>query len=68
MRTQSRREWIFNAVYGLGGLTLTAKMPGGGIFATPALAGAFADPLAPKQPHFPPKGQIGHLAAYGRGS
>ena len=55
MRTQSRREWIFNAVYGLGGLTLTAKMPGGGIFATPALAGAFADPLAPKQPHFPPK-------------
>ena len=55
MRTQSRREWIFNAVYGLGGLTLTAKMSGGGIFATPALAGAFADPLAPKQPHFPPK-------------
>ena len=55
MRTQSRREWIFNAVYGLGGLTLTAKMPGGGIFATPALADAFADPLAPKQPHFPPK-------------
>src|SRR5580704_93805 len=55
MSKQSRREWIFNAVYGLGGLTLTAKMPGGGIFATPALAGAFADPLAPKQPHFPPK-------------
>jgi hypothetical protein len=55
MRTQSRREWIFNAVYGLGGLTLTAKMPGGGIFATPALADAITDPLSPKQPHFPPK-------------
>jgi hypothetical protein len=30
-------------------------MPGGGIFATPALADELVDPLAPKQPHFPPK-------------
>jgi len=36
-------------------LTLAAHMPGGGIFATPALADSLLDPLSPKQPHFPPK-------------
>ncbi|WP_026607188.1 DUF1501 domain-containing protein [Methylocapsa acidiphila] len=55
MKTQSRRECLFNAIYGIGGLTLAAHMPGGGIFATPALAEGLSDPLAPKQPHFPPK-------------
>jgi hypothetical protein len=55
MRMQSRREWLFNAVYGAGGLTLAARMPGGGIFATPALADTLVDPLAPKPPHFAPK-------------
>ena len=55
MSTQSRRELLFNTVYGLGGLTLAAHMPGGGIFATPALADSLLDPLSPKQPHFPPK-------------
>jgi len=55
MSTQSRRELLFNTVYGLGGLTLATHMPGGGIFATPALADSLLDPLSPKQPHFPPK-------------
>lgn len=55
MRMQSRREWLFGSVYGLGGLTLLGRMPGGGIFAAPALAEGLVDPLAPKEPHFPPK-------------
>ncbi|HXW69837.1 MAG TPA: DUF1501 domain-containing protein [Methylocella sp.] len=55
MRVQSRREWLFNVAYVVGGLTLTAKMPGGGIFSTPVLADSFPDPLAPKEPHFAPK-------------
>ncbi len=55
MRSHSRREMLFNTLYGVGGLTLAAQMPGGGIFATPALADTFNDPLSPKQPHFPPK-------------
>ncbi len=55
MTKASRRELLFKSIYGLGGLTLAAHMPGGGIFATPALAEALVDPLAPKQPHFPPK-------------
>jgi hypothetical protein len=55
MSTQSRRALLFNTVYGLGGRTLAAHMPGGGIFTAPALADTLLDPLAPKQPHFPPK-------------
>ncbi len=55
MGTQSRREMLFNAIYGVGGMTLAAQMPGGGIFATPALADTFVDPLSPKEPHFPAK-------------
>lgn len=55
MSRQSRREWLFNAFYGVGGLMLAAKMPGGGVFATPALADTLVDPLAPKPPHFTPK-------------
>jgi hypothetical protein len=55
MGTHSRRELLFNSVYGLGGLALAAHLPGGGIFATPALADSLVDPLAPKAPHFAPK-------------
>ncbi|SFK00261.1 DUF1501 domain-containing protein [Methylocapsa palsarum] len=55
MSKASRRELLFKSIYGVGGLTLAAYMPGGGVFATPALAESLADPLAPKQPHFPPK-------------
>lgn len=51
----SRRELLFKTGYTLGGLTLAAGMPGGGIFATPALAATLVDPLAPKEPHFPAK-------------
>jgi hypothetical protein len=55
MRSHSRREILFKTLYGVGGMTLAAQMPGGGIFATPALADTFVDPLAPKEPHFPAK-------------
>jgi len=55
MAKHSRRELLFNSVYGLGGLALAAALPGGGIFATPALADELIDPLAPKAPHFAPK-------------
>jgi hypothetical protein len=55
MGQHSRRKLLFNSVYGLGGLALAAKMPGGGYFLTPALAEGVVDPLAPKAPHFPPK-------------
>jgi hypothetical protein len=55
MGIHSRREMLFNTLFGVGGLTLAAQMPGGGIFATPALAESFFDPLTPKQPHFPAK-------------
>jgi len=55
MGIQSRREMLFNTLAGVGGMTLAAQMPGGGIFATPALADTFVDPLAVKKPHFTPK-------------
>lgn len=55
MINQSRRELLFKSVYGLGGLALAAQMPGGGLFATPALGATSIDPLAPKEPHFPAK-------------
>ncbi|QSA96434.1 DUF1501 domain-containing protein [Methylococcus sp. EFPC2] len=55
MSNTSRRDFLLKSGYGLGGLTLSALLPGGGILATPVLAADFADPLAPKQPHFTPK-------------
>jgi hypothetical protein len=56
MTSSSRREWLFGAAYGLGGLTLNGFMPGGGVFSVPlAHAATFVDPLAPKEPHFTPK-------------
>ncbi|WP_034998583.1 DUF1501 domain-containing protein [Beijerinckia mobilis] len=55
MVQHTRRELLFKTAYTVGGLTLAAEMPGGGIFATPAMAANFIDPLAPKEPHFPAK-------------
>ena len=57
MTRTSRREWLFNVGYGLGGLALNGFMPGGGVFSVPVAqaAGTYVDPLAPKQPHFAPK-------------
>jgi hypothetical protein len=43
-----------NASLGLGGLTLTQTLPGGGILSA-AFAATLADPLAPKDPHFAAK-------------
>jgi hypothetical protein len=57
MTLTSRRQWLFNVGYGMGGLALNGFMPGGGIFSVPTAqaAPAVIDPLAPKQPHFAPK-------------
>jgi hypothetical protein len=57
MTLTSRRQWLFNIGYGMGGLTLNGLMPGGGIFSVPTAqaASTVIDPLAPKQPHFAPK-------------
>lgn len=53
MSLQSRRQMLFRTTMGVGGLTLSSMMPGGGVFA--ASAAELADPLAPKDPHFPAK-------------
>jgi Protein of unknown function (DUF1501) len=50
----SRRKLLVDAAYGLGGLTLTGLLPGSGVFQG-ARAAELADPLAPKDPHFPAK-------------
>jgi hypothetical protein len=57
MNSTSRRQWLFNVGYGMGGLALNGLMPGGGIFSVPTAQAApvVIDPLAPKQPHFAPK-------------
>jgi hypothetical protein len=52
----SRREWLRNAAYGVGGFAVGGIMPGGGWFGAPlANAASFVDPLARKEPHFPAK-------------
>jgi Protein of unknown function (DUF1501) len=52
----SRRELLVNTAYGLGGITLSMLLPGGGLLSTPLLAAVQGeDPLAPKAPHFPAK-------------
>jgi len=52
----SRREWLRNTALGAGGYAVSGMMPGGGWLGVPdANAAVFADPLAPKQPHFAPK-------------
>lgn len=54
MDNKSRRDFLLNAGYGLGGIALSGMLPGGGFFSA-ASAAELADPLAPKQPHFPAK-------------
>jgi hypothetical protein len=51
----TRRELLVNAACGLGGVTLSMLLPGGGLLATPLLADQVKDPLSPKPPHFPAK-------------
>jgi hypothetical protein len=46
---------MLNASYSIGGLTLSALLPGGGLLAAPVAPGGVVDPLAPKEPHFAPK-------------
>ncbi|MCB5183603.1 DUF1501 domain-containing protein [Methylobacillus gramineus] len=55
MSNNSRRDFLVKAGYGLGGITLSGLMPGGGIFATVANAASLVDPLAAKGTHFPAK-------------
>ena len=40
MSLTSRRQWLFNIGYGMGGLALNGLMPGGGIFSVPTAQAA----------------------------
>src|SRR5580658_7553730 len=51
----SRRDLFVKAACGVGGVTVSMLLPGGGLLTSPALAATAVDPLAPKAPHFPPK-------------
>ena len=51
----SRRQLLINTASGLGGITLSMLLPGGGMMSTPLLADELVDPLAPKLPHFAAK-------------
>jgi len=52
----SRRELLINTAAGVGGITLSQLLPGGGLLTAPVLAAAGGeDPLAPKAPHFAAK-------------
>lgn len=51
----TRRELLVRTGYGLGGLAVSALLPGGGVFGSAARAATLVDPLAPKEPHFPAK-------------
>jgi hypothetical protein len=51
----SRRQLLINTASGLGGITLSMLLPGGGMLSTPLLADTLVDPLAPKAPHFAAK-------------
>jgi hypothetical protein len=50
----NRRDFLLRTSYGLGGIAVSAFLPGGGIMSS-VLADDVIDPLAPKQPHFPAK-------------
>jgi hypothetical protein len=54
MNKQTRRDFLLTTTYGLGGIAVSAFLPGGGIISS-ALGADVVDPLAPKQPHFPAK-------------
>jgi len=52
----TRRELLLNTAAGIGGVTLSQLLPGGGLLSVPVLAAAPGeDLLAPKAPHFPAK-------------
>jgi hypothetical protein len=53
---RTRREFLWEAGAGFTGLALTGLLSQGGFFAAPASAAdRFANPLAPRQPHFKPR-------------
>jgi len=54
MHNTSRRSFLGKAGLGFGGLAMSSLVPGMGYFPAVQAAEA-ADPLAPKQPHFPAK-------------
>lgn len=54
MSNQSRRNFLTRTGQGLGAVALSGLLPGGGFFSA-ASAAELADPLAPRQPHFPAK-------------
>jgi len=55
MSNFSRRNFLYSAGYGLGGLTLSALLPDGTLFSSVAHADTAIDPLAAKLPHFAAK-------------
>jgi hypothetical protein len=54
MNNKSRRDFLVKSGLGLGAFALNGLLPGGGMISA-AFAAELADPLAPKQPHFPSK-------------
>ena len=54
MTSNSRRDFLTKSGLALGGAALSGMLPGGGLFSA-AYAADLADPLAPRQPHFPAK-------------
>jgi hypothetical protein len=52
---RTRREFLWEAGAGFTGVALAGLLAGDGFFPREAHAGPFANPLAPKQPHFPPR-------------
>ncbi len=54
MASHSRRDFLAKSGMALGGAALSGFLPGGGLFGA-AYAADLADPLAPRQPHFPAK-------------
>jgi hypothetical protein len=55
MHSKSRRDFFIKSGLGLGGLAMSGFLPGGGFLQSALAADLAADPLAPKQPHFPGK-------------
>lgn len=54
MTIKSRRDFLAKSGMALGGAALSGFLPGGGLFSA-AYAADLADPLTPRQPHFPAK-------------
>src|SRR5207244_7270850 len=52
---QSRRSFLTTTASGLGTLALASLLKQEGLLAAETPAGALANPLAPKPPHFAPK-------------